>query len=113
MVALTGLLPSTSRSSLAAATRATQTAVHPFRRPTGMSRPRLWLLALATVLASPASAQIGGTPFEFSGRAGIYRPDARANMKLGPVVEATAGYRFQSWLAVEGYALVASSKTDD
>ena len=78
-----------------------------------MSRSRLWLLALAPLLASPAFAQVGGTPIELSGQAGLYRPDARAHMKLAPAVEATGGYRFQSWLALEGYALVASSKTDD
>jgi outer membrane protein OmpA-like peptidoglycan-associated protein len=78
-----------------------------------MRRLRLWWsLFIALLAAGPAFGQITGTPIEFSGRAGIFSPDARSRANAGPGYEFSAGYRFQSWLVAEGYALFAPTKAD-
>src|SRR5262245_43673738 len=77
-----------------------------------MRLARLGLVTLAVFLATPARAQIGGTPFEMSGQAGLMSPDARAHRKTGFAFGGTFGYRFQPWFVMEAYGLWAPSKAD-
>ena len=77
-----------------------------------MRRTWLWSLLLVAVSAVPAAAQITGNPFEVSGNAGVFAPDARARVQAGPQYNGTLGYRWQSWLVTEGYGLWAPSQAD-
>ena len=76
-----------------------------------MRRLRLWSLLLLTLTAAaPATAQVTGHPFEISGQAGIFSPDARTRTDAGPAFGGSIGWRWQSWLVLEGQALYAPSE---
>ncbi|NOT34579.1 MAG: OmpA family protein [Candidatus Eisenbacteria bacterium] len=77
-----------------------------------MRRRLWWSLVLVSLFAAPVHAQVAGTPWEFSGFAGIFSPDARARVETGPAAGFTLGYRWQSWFVTEGYALYAPSSAD-
>jgi outer membrane protein OmpA-like peptidoglycan-associated protein len=81
--------------------------------PSGMRRFRLWSsLLLLSFVAVPAFAQVAGHPFEFSGQAGIFSPDARSRAKTGPAYGFSLGYRLEPWLVLEGSGLFAPSEAD-
>ena len=77
-----------------------------------MRRHSWWSLALVSLLASPAFAQVSGTPWEISGLAGIFSPDARTRVETGPAYGGSLGYRWQPWFVTEGYVLFAPSNVD-
>ena len=77
-----------------------------------MIRPRLWLLCLGVLSASPAAAQIMGRPFEVSGQAGFNHYDLRAHMQDGPGYGATLGWRAAPWFVLEGQMFFGPSSAD-
>ncbi len=77
-----------------------------------MRAKRLGLLALISLVASPASAQIAGRPLELSARGGWYWPDARAHVESGLAFGGSLGWRLHPRLVLEGYALFAPSDAD-
>src|SRR5262245_47947276 len=124
MVALTGLLPGLSLSDA---------AVRPLRRhgvPHAVatfdvivqfpwrSYRMMWLrralpaLVSIVMLAAPAFAQVAGHPVEVSGGAGLFKYDIRAHVKRGAAYLGTVGWRSQSWLTLEGTALLGPAKQD-
>jgi outer membrane protein OmpA-like peptidoglycan-associated protein len=66
----------------------------------------------AVALAAPAGAQIVGRPFEISGGAGVFAPDARARMKTGPAYKGALGWRILPAFVLEGHAAFAPSEAD-
>jgi outer membrane protein OmpA-like peptidoglycan-associated protein len=72
----------------------------------------LFTLAVVALWTAPSAAQIGGTPFEFSGLAGWFAPDVRARVKEGPAYGATLGYRFTSNFTLEAQGLWGPSVSD-
>ena len=77
-----------------------------------MSRPRLLLLCLGVVSATPAAAQIMGRPFEVSGQAGFNHYDLRARMQDGPGYTGSVGWRAKPWLVLEGQMFFGPSQAD-
>src|SRR2546422_9414902 len=62
-------------------------------------------VALALLLASPATAQVTGQPYEFSAHVGALVFDSRAYARNGPAAAATLGWRAASWITLEGQGL--------
>jgi OOP family OmpA-OmpF porin len=78
-----------------------------------MRRLRLWSSLFLLLVAAPAArAQVAGNPFEFSGQAGLFSPDARSHVKAGPAYGFSLGYRLRSWLVAEGHGIFAPSDAD-
>jgi OOP family OmpA-OmpF porin len=78
-----------------------------------MRRLRLWsLLLLSLTAAAPATAQVTGHPFEISGQAGVFSPDARTRVDTGPTFGGSLGWRWKPWLVLDGYFLYAPSTAD-
>ena len=77
-----------------------------------MSRSCLRLVVLGILLASPATAQITGTPLELSGQIGWSAPDARSHMKSGLAYGGSFGIRALPWLAFEAQTYLAPSEAD-
>jgi outer membrane protein OmpA-like peptidoglycan-associated protein len=77
-----------------------------------MRRLRLCSLLLSLTVAAPATAQVTGHPFEISGQAGIFSPDARTRVDTGPAFGGSLGWRWKPMLVLEGYALFAPSQVD-
>jgi outer membrane protein OmpA-like peptidoglycan-associated protein len=75
-------------------------------------RGALASVAVVVLLAAPSAAQIGGHPIELSGGAGVFSPDARARVKLGPAYDAAIGWRLLPGIALEGQATWGPSKAD-
>jgi outer membrane protein OmpA-like peptidoglycan-associated protein len=69
-------------------------------------------LALAALLAAPASAQIGGRPVEVSGGAGLFSPDGRDRMQDGYASWGALAWRFYPFLAFEGHASFGPTTLD-
>ena len=70
------------------------------------------VVASALAFAAPAVAQVGGSPWEFSGGVGVAHFDARARMHDAPTFGIAAGLRLQPWLSLEVNGLVSPSKAD-
>lgn len=70
-----------------------------------------FVLAIA-LQAAPAAAQIGGRPFELSGGAGYFAPDARAHTQSGPAYTSGLGWRTMPSLSLELHGTWAPSKAD-
>jgi outer membrane protein OmpA-like peptidoglycan-associated protein len=76
------------------------------------SQRALLVIVFAALCAAPATAQIVGHPFEFSGGAGYFHYDARARMTDGPAYTGSLGWRVTPWLSVEGQATFGPTKSD-
>jgi len=68
-------------------------------------------VALAVSMATPALAQVGGHPFEFSAGAGIFAFDTRARIKDAPTYGASVGVRLTPWITLELPGQIAFSKS--
>jgi OOP family OmpA-OmpF porin len=79
-----------------------------------MSRLKGALLcaAAATLISTPAGAQITGHPLELSAGAGLFQYDVRAYTKLAPAFGGALGWRLAPWLSLEGAGVYSSSKAD-
>ncbi len=76
------------------------------------SKRALLVIVFAALCAAPATAQIVGHPFEFSGGAGYFHYDARARMTDGPAYTGSLGWRAMPWLSLEGQATFGPTTAD-
>ncbi len=76
------------------------------------SQRALLVLVLAALGAAPAAAQITGHPYEFSGGAGYFNYDVRAQLKDNPAYTGSLGWRLMPWMSLEGQATFGPTKLD-
>ena len=69
-------------------------------------------VALALLLASPATAQVTGQPYEFSAHVGALVFDSRAYARNGPAAAATLGWRAFPWITLEAQGMAGIGRVD-
>ncbi|HYM79784.1 MAG TPA: porin family protein, partial [Candidatus Limnocylindria bacterium] len=77
-----------------------------------MSRLKAAFALLVALVATPAAAQIAGTPYEVSGQAGHFHYDTRSRLRSGPAFAGSIGRRFTPAFVLEATALFGPAKTD-